>query len=388
MTISAVTAISPEAIETFLNRPESETLDFKVAQYHIVGATDDEKSKLVKDILAFANAWKSADAHIVIGVQDNQGPAATVVGGVVHIDDATIQQLVNSKTNRAVRFEYIPLEYEGKSIAIIRIEKDQDRPIFLLNRFGKMKANVVYVRRGSSTAEANPDEIAKMGRDVSAAAHVPTPKLALGIREGGRRGPSGDSVRLRSRVLEEDPLRSGETRAEPLSPTQAMIARFAGIENKPTAKEIRRFLREEALLRSVVVCVDNPGPVLAINVHVELRLPVTEGLEVRTCAPEQPRRPLDLPLFRPPSNDVFADQHDGEWEVLLLLDKIQPGTCAFSDRLWIGCTSPRTLTVSARVTGDNFSPINQELSIVVDVEHGSLEEAEEAYERVGDTPPR
>ena len=51
--------------EALLFEEESETLDFKRDQYRFDNATDEEKSELLKDILAFANAWRRADAYIL-----------------------------------------------------------------------------------------------------------------------------------------------------------------------------------------------------------------------------------------------------------------------------------------------------------------------------------
>jgi predicted HTH transcriptional regulator len=81
-----------------LNENESTSLDFKRDQYPFVGATDDEKSELLKDILAFTNAWRHADAYILIGVDEKQDNS--VVGVSAHFDDASLQQFVNSKTQR------------------------------------------------------------------------------------------------------------------------------------------------------------------------------------------------------------------------------------------------------------------------------------------------
>jgi hypothetical protein len=50
--------------ERLLGMQEDETLDFKEEQYPFVGASDDQKSELLKDILAFANAWRQTDAYI------------------------------------------------------------------------------------------------------------------------------------------------------------------------------------------------------------------------------------------------------------------------------------------------------------------------------------
>jgi Putative DNA-binding domain len=60
-------------IENLLNQDESSSLDFKRDQYPFDGADDGQKSELVKDILAFTNAWRQSDAYILIGVDDVQG---------------------------------------------------------------------------------------------------------------------------------------------------------------------------------------------------------------------------------------------------------------------------------------------------------------------------
>jgi hypothetical protein len=154
--------------ESLLNEDESSYLDFKRDQYLFIGATDDEKGKLLKDILAFANAWRRTDAYILIGVEDVQGGRSKVVGITSHFDDAKIQQFVNSKTNRPITFSYLVFPFEGVQVGIIYIPI-QERPIYLNSDFGKLKKlykDRVYIRRGSSTDYASPDEISKMGLQV------------------------------------------------------------------------------------------------------------------------------------------------------------------------------------------------------------------------------
>ena len=45
-------------LTALLRRSESETLDFKSKQYPFARANDEEKSELLKDIVAMANGWK------------------------------------------------------------------------------------------------------------------------------------------------------------------------------------------------------------------------------------------------------------------------------------------------------------------------------------------
>jgi len=151
-----------QLFDCVLYRGESETLDFKGGQYSFEKpATDEEKSELLKDVLAFANAWRDREAFILIGINEGQGKA-DAAGINKHLEDAAIQQFVNSKSNKPVRFNYEKFSSDGKDFGIIRIPV-QERPRFALKKYGDVEANTVYIRRGSSTAIANPDEIAKMG---------------------------------------------------------------------------------------------------------------------------------------------------------------------------------------------------------------------------------
>lgn len=162
-------------LETLLNEGEGTSLDFKRDQYPLT--TDEEKSELLKDILAFANAWRGTDAFILIGVQEVQGGRSIPNGVSTHLSDSDLQQLVNSKTNRKIDFRYEAVPIDGKTIGVIKIPI-QERPTFLNKDYGKLAAHTVYIRRGSSTDTARPDEIAKMG----SALVVPHPRLKLRAR--------------------------------------------------------------------------------------------------------------------------------------------------------------------------------------------------------------
>jgi hypothetical protein len=116
-----------------LYEAESTTLDFKKEQYRFAKATDEEKSELLKDILGFANAWRRSEAYILIGVEDVRGGRGNVFGipAADHLDDHSLQQFVNSLTNRPVRFHYEAFGIEGKQVGIIRFvwcRKRNSRP--------------------------------------------------------------------------------------------------------------------------------------------------------------------------------------------------------------------------------------------------------------------
>ena len=151
-------------IESLLYQSEGTALDFKKEQYPFQKATDEQKSELLKDILAFANSWRQNEAYIVIGLEDVVGGRHIPVGTEDHFDDSRLQQFINGKTNRKVKLAYEVHLFEGKKIGVIRIPK-QERPIYATKNYGKVKKEAVYYRLGSSTEIANPDDIARMGKD-------------------------------------------------------------------------------------------------------------------------------------------------------------------------------------------------------------------------------
>ena len=172
-----------ELLEHLLHEPESQSLDFKQAQYRFERASEQDKSELLKDVLAFANSWRRTPAYVLIGVREVKGRRSEVVGITEHIEDASLQQFVNSKTQRRVELSYEVVRVEGVEIGVIEVPI-QDRPVYAEKDYGKVKARSVYFRAGSSTREANPEEIARMGAHQSVEA---APNLVLSWADAGER---------------------------------------------------------------------------------------------------------------------------------------------------------------------------------------------------------
>ena len=148
-------------LESLLQQEEGLALDFKGYQYPFDKASEDEKSELLKDILAFANTKRETPAYILIGVGEVKGGRSKVVGVNKHLDDARLHQFVNSKTQRPVEFSYTPYPFEGTEIGVIEISV-QNGLFHLKQPYGKLHANLVYLRDGSSTRTATPAEIIEM----------------------------------------------------------------------------------------------------------------------------------------------------------------------------------------------------------------------------------
>lgn len=158
--------MNDELLDALRYKSEGTDIDFKSEQYRFVGASDHEKSELLKDILAIANAWRDGSGYILVGFKDRRPHPADVVGISESIDDASLQQFVNGKVKPKLTFHYEEHLYEGKTVGVISIPK-QKRPFYLTSPFGKLKSNIVYVRRGSSTDEAEPTEVGAMALDAA-----------------------------------------------------------------------------------------------------------------------------------------------------------------------------------------------------------------------------
>jgi Schlafen, AlbA_2 len=383
-----VTLLDPSLVETLLNMSESDVLDFKRDQYPLAGASDDEKSELVKDVLAFANAWKTDDAHVVIGANENAGARALVVGVGGHLNDADLQQLVNSKTNVPVSFEYLSITVDGLPVGVIRIRKAQERPIFLRRAFGRLRPNVVYVRRGSSTAEADPTEIARMGAaSASTATNAPQLSLDLGDPEG--RTILGSSAKVRSMVLEERPppppmpdyMRDALGAQFALAEQVRAMARTSTFSmNRVDPEKLAAYRKERGLLVRLGFCVKNTGKILVADARVLVEIPKHDGLRVLDELPDRPRGLLDLAAvhslashLRPRSTSV--DDCGDHWEIDARLGKIQPDATVWSLPFWLGSPLALDLALVARVFGDNIpTPIDVPLMIAIEIQEGWLDD--------------
>lgn len=156
--------ITDSLLEELRYKGEGSDLDYKSERYLFVKASDEEKSELLKDILALANTYRDGTAYILIGFMENPPHPAEVVGLLPEgsVDDARLQEFINGKLETKLTFRYEERLFDSKHIAIISIPKQQ-RPFYLKKDYGKLKKDIVYVRRGSSTGVASPREIALMG---------------------------------------------------------------------------------------------------------------------------------------------------------------------------------------------------------------------------------
>src|SRR5712692_2114815 len=341
-----------------LYRGESESLDFKSEQYVFVGASQGKKAELLKDILAFANAWRNDTAYILIGVQETPSRKANATGisTADHIDDATLQQFVNGKANRPVQFAYEKFEHDGRQIGIIRIAHPQARPIFLDKEYGPLKAHAVYIRRGSSTDIAGPEEIAAMGRSDVRASEIP--QIEIEFAEPRDRRRLGQEPRVTVAHLRvQESVRPGSVAAQPTAQEAADAMQYEARLQRA------RDAASRAGFAPLGLWVANNGSVTAHDTRIVITIAKAEGLQVLERRKVQPRsrfNPFNLRM----TGDFFVTELTDCWELKLDVGKLQPKSQHFVPAVFYDDVNREVETqVSVSVFADNlpepimFSPL-------------------------------
>jgi hypothetical protein len=364
--------VNEKLFRTLLLQSEGPELDFKRDQYAFKGADDSNKSKLLKDVLTFANSWRLGNAHILIGVEDlNMGhrdprgiPAAD------HIDDASLQQFVNSKTNRDINFSYQAFLYEGKSFGIITIPR-QKRPFYAKKDFGVVKATEVYYRRGSSCAVATPDEIHQMGLDDEKEYRA-SPTIRLEFADLDRRVTLGTSVNL-STINHEQHARTDYP--DEVSPDWDFSSISSGV-NRNYWREVADYVLTRRSFAPIGFAATNTSGELAKRVRLEIIKPKDSavGLMGNADLPDFPSPRLGVfspsvfnsSLREPPKGTPEVLKHDDQWTLEIEFGDIQPRATIWSvNPVYVSASTPGTHHLPARIYADNLSE-PQEAEIQLD----------------------
>lgn len=249
--------LTDELLNIMLYGSEGSGLDFKREQYKFIEATNDQKSELLKDILAMANAWESGERYIIIGVIDNTSKPNELVDISDHIDDATLQQFVNCKTNTPCSFSYNTVTHDGKTCGIIIIH-EQQRPIYVKKDFGKVKKDSVYVRRGSSTFIAKLEEVVAMGNGN----RNKKPELEINFydyREGKILPKKIDITTTHYELNAKIP------------DYQERGFAIAGV-NKDYYRDAFKYINFQSSYEPICFCINNNGNIEAKNIRIEITI--------------------------------------------------------------------------------------------------------------------
>ena len=170
-----------EIIKKLNSYPEQSKFDWKK---EINLLNEHKKSEIAKDVIAIANAHGNTDGFIIYGV--NPEKEDPIIGTSTTIDDATIQQIVNSRVKKSIDFLYFEEELKGKKIGIIKITKNQKRPFIVKENYGILKKGTIPIRKGSSTDFASEEDLEKMYYDPKRTdyIHIKATALLNNIYEG------------------------------------------------------------------------------------------------------------------------------------------------------------------------------------------------------------
>ncbi|HEV7390775.1 MAG TPA: ATP-binding protein [Burkholderiales bacterium] len=338
----------PATITALLAKDESTTLDFKQAQYPLANATDDQKSEIIKDILAFANTARDKDAYIIIGAKERKGHPATVIGITDHLEDAHLQQLINTKTNRPIMFRYRTTTIGGKQLGVIQIPV-QERFLYLKKDFGKLRANIVYLRRGSSTSMATPDDIARMGI-------TDPPTLDVQFAHPTEHQLRGTRLQITSSLLR-TPKHIPDTDT------------LAGLVNPNYHREAIAHTTFARFTKPVSIAITNTSTVTAHDVRITLTIPDPKRhVTITLDTPPSPHLFVTKSTpTKPPKHQVTLDRTPSMWRITARLAKVQPhATQHLPELLYVGATRSTTLTLTATIYADNLpTPITTLLTIRV-----------------------
>ena len=362
--------MDPQLLESLLHQEEGSALDFKCKQYPFEKATNDDKSELLKDILAFANSWRQTTAYILIGVEEVKGGRSNPIGVQTHLDDAKLHQFVNHKTQRVVEFTYLPFHADNVEIGVIEIPL-QERPTFLKKSFGKLGKDTVYVRDSSSTRIATPGEIAKMGAHQVLGG---TPQLALDWADIDNHVVLPSPLSVRSLFLW--PLLPSDTftppRSHPLLPD---------LHSNPNySEEVIHYAAQRAFFVPLGMRIFNSGTVPGRRIRFTGSVAKSSGAAVRSWIDDPPlsfRWVGDSSLSRFPSHsDVGFNVEDygSEWEITVDFGDIRPRQEIWTTKtLYVGASNADRASLEGQLLGDNLpEPIRCKLDIRFEVEERAM----------------
>lgn len=354
-------------IDQLLFEEEGSTLDFKCEQYHLRKASKDDKAELLKDILAFANAHRRTDAYILIGVKEVKGGRSEVIGISEDLDDADLQQFINSKTQKPIDFSYQATQYNGLKVGIIRIPV-QRRPFYLVNDFGGLQKKQVYIRRGSSTDVASPDEIlSSMGKE-ELNNYREIPSLNVFLVSGQHDEIKGKKIdcQLIIAKLSDDKIIPDYGVSRSKNPNEWLELQVNTGINENYYRQWIQYYFKKLRVATLKIGVENLSSIPAKDVKVVLEIKKQEKtIEIYDFYkfPNKPKTKIfDISLSRPSKEDIVIKEIPQGWKISCYLGKIQPKDLVNTmNSFYISSFSPSTIQLSTQIFSDDLPEPKQEI---------------------------
>ncbi|MCW2292426.1 hypothetical protein M2262_002476 [Pseudomonas sp. BIGb0408] len=301
------------------------------------------------------------------GLVDHHRPhPAEVVGIQESIDDSQIQQFVHGKVKPKLTFRYEEHLYEGKTIGAIIIPK-QKRPFYLANPYGKLKSNVVYVRRGSSTDEAEPVEIIEMAKEDSGRGNL---KVSLSVLAPENTNLPRSFAHTYLQLVEDFP--DFEMSRKPRGPFDPPVFSSLERDNGDFWREYAEYLQMQEALITMRFALTNESAVQLSKAKIEVSVEALDSQPIKMIPgrnlPTQPKPTWNI------SNIVSAQEARITNEANLVMDEsdytpvchirlgtLLPGEQAKSETLAIIPEASGRLRLKVRILGAELAaPIEQE----------------------------
>ena len=358
--------LSKVLIESLLSQEESPSLDFKGKQYQFkkTGAPqvrEELRSHLVKDLLAFANTHRDSSAYILIGVEEVKGARSRIIGVAEHLIDDDLHNFMNKITNRPVQFSYSPHHIEETEIGVIEIPV-QPGFFYLTNPYGKLHANAVYVRDGSSTRIATPDEIVEMSTPQS-------PSLVVDWVDPINNEVISSPCTLQPLVL--DPmLGTNAIQRSPL-PYQGTLGISTHRYNEDYPADLIDYTFHRNAYKSLSLQIHNHGEVTGENVCFEGLIAKSDGLLVMDTQPDFPQEIYDLMsqiysrTHATAITEIYLSEETDDWMIQVEFGNVRPGERIVADeQLWFSSVHSVSATMTGKILGENIpEPIQCSLEI-------------------------
>lgn len=296
-----------DQIKALCMQGESNRLDYKRDQYPFDNAADGLKAELLKDILSFANSFRSEPAYILIGVEELESKLGRIVGIEASqvIDGSKIQQFVNEKTNRIIPFEAFAVDCED-GVHVVQVLEIapclKNRPFYLKQKnFAQLKQRDVWMRVGSASHIALPEEIKEMG--LQEVEHESSPMLTVKFDIDNQVDDGLLSVVIQSDV----------------NPPEDSLARKLSALNGGTDYDQYLWLRNNVSKLHFRLMLKNTSRVQADNLSIRYNVECEDGCVEQCEAPgfssgslfSVPRiadvRPVKANILRPGESDLDSD---------------------------------------------------------------------------------
>ncbi|SDX98059.1 hypothetical protein SAMN03159474_04351 [Pseudomonas sp. NFACC08-1] len=273
---------------------------------------------------------------------------------------------MNSKVKPKLTFRYEEHLYEERTVGIIIIPK-QKRPFYLASAYGKLKSNVVYVRRGSSTDEAEPVETIAMANEDTGHGN---PKVELVLMTPENKELPSTFAHTYLQFTEEFP--DFERPRKPRSPFDP--PEFVGLDrdNRDFWREYGEYTRLNQALIALRFVLINRSNVQLSNSKLEVTVEAMDSQPVQMLAgsdlPDEPKPTWNI------SNHLYLQEVLAKKDVNLKVDEsgrtpichirlgsLLPGEQARSELLAILPQAPGRLRLGVRVLGGELTtPIEEE----------------------------